>query len=256
MAAVARASLLTVVLAVVTALGVGSPAKVSAATAPSCAGPPALQFLGLPPTITIGRFEMFGWGPTGASDFDPTPPFRVREIGRDGRTFYEDTVDEVGTDLEQVRLDFGDRAARIRLDYFETKRGTTFSCARTISQRVAARTRLYVSCANRNGTAYLRRYRPRNCAYFGRNGSFGGGVFLRSIRWSHWNRRVASGRGIECGFHLPCENIPARIKAYRPRTACGRVVYTRLRVSTRFGTVRLRPSRCGDRSRLAAAATT
>ena len=104
-----------------------------------------------------------------------------------------------------------------------------------------------ILCLNTAGTEYVVRYRPRSCAHFGPGGSFGGGVNLKRIRWRSWNEPSVRGRARECGFHLPCENIRVRIRAYRRRRACGRVVFTRLKAVSRFGTTVVRLKRCpGD----------
>jgi hypothetical protein len=111
----------------------------------------------------------------------------------------------------------------------------------------AAAKRTHIMCLNEAGTEYVAKYRPRTCAHFGPGGAFGGGVNLRRIRWRSWNRPVVRGRARECGFSLPCSNIRVRIRAYRRRRACGRVVFTRLKARSSFGTTVVRLRRCpGD----------
>jgi hypothetical protein len=101
-----------------------------------------------------------------------------------------------------------------------------------------------ILCLNSAGTRYFVRYRPRTCAHFGPGGAFAGGVNLKRIRWRSWNRASVTGRARECGFHLPCSNIRVRIRAYRRRHACGRLVYTRLSVRSSLGTTVVRLVRC------------
>jgi hypothetical protein len=101
-----------------------------------------------------------------------------------------------------------------------------------------------ILCLNEAGTRYVVRYRPRSCAHYGPHGAFAGGVNLKRIRWRSWNRPSVTGRARECGFHLPCENVKVRIRAYRRRHACRRIVFTRLRARSSFGTTTVRLARC------------
>jgi hypothetical protein len=101
-----------------------------------------------------------------------------------------------------------------------------------------------ILCLDKAGAKYVVRYRPRTCAHFGPGGAFAGGVFLKHIRWHSWNRSSVTGRARECGFHLPCENVKVKIRAYRRRHACGRIVYTRLKARSTFGTTVVRLKRC------------
>src|ERR687887_1000968 len=84
---------------------------------------------------------------------------------------------------------------------------------------VAAAKHTNILCLNKAGTEYVVKYRPRTCAHFGPGGVFAGGVNLKRIRWRAWNRPSVRGRARECGFHLPCENIRVRVRAYRRRHA-------------------------------------
>jgi hypothetical protein len=108
----------------------------------------------------------------------------------------------------------------------------------------AAAKRTNILCLNGAGTRYVVRYRPRSCAHFGPGGTFGGGVNLRRIHWNSWSRPSVTGRARECGFHLPCENTRVRLRAYRRRHACGRIVYTRLKARSRFGITVVRLKGC------------
>jgi hypothetical protein len=70
---------------------------------------------------------------------------------------------------------------------------------------------------------------------YGRGGISAGGVFLKKLKWRDWGHARAKAKGIECGFRLPCQNIKAKVRAWRPRERCGKRVYTRLEATTRFG---------------------
>jgi len=115
---------------------------------------------------------------------------------------------------------------------------------RAFGIRLRQRRRVFMSCTDRAGLNYFRRYRPRSCIHFGNNGSFAGGFYLARLHWRGWNRRTARATGIERGFHLPFLSIPARVKVYRVRLRCGKAVYTRAKATTRFGTSRVRLEGC------------
>jgi hypothetical protein len=106
----------------------------------------------------------------------------------------------------------------------------------------------YIHCLDKTGSRYVRKRRPPRCAHFGPGGTFGGGVNLKDIRWISYTGRQASGTATECGFHLPCANVPVSVRAYRVRVACGRHVYTRLRATSRYGTTLVRLARCPHRA--------
>lgn len=112
---------------------------------------------------------------------------------------------------------------------------------------------LSVLCLTTGGTATTPKVRPHRCGHFGLGGSFGGGVNLVSLHWSHWGASKASGTGIERGFHLPFSNIPVTVSAYRRRNGCrvhGRRlrVYTRLRATSVYGTTLVRLGTCPARA--------
>ncbi|MDQ6750736.1 MAG: hypothetical protein M3Z33_08305 [Actinomycetota bacterium] len=104
--------------------------------------------------------------------------------------------------------------------------------ALVLPARGAARP-LSLLCLTTNGMATTSKVRPHRCAHFGPGGSFGGGVNLVSLHWSHWGSSITSGTGIERGFHLPFSNIAVSVSAYRRRNGC-RVHGRRLRVYTRL----------------------
>jgi hypothetical protein len=120
----------------------------------------------------------------------------------------------------------------------------TGSAGSTRRPASAAAKHTNILCLNKDGTRYVVKYRPASCAHFGPHGAFAGGVNLKHIHWRSWNRPSVTGRARECGFHLPCENVKVRIRAYRRRHACGRIVFTRLRAKSSLGTTTVRLARC------------
>ena len=106
--------------------------------------------------------------------------------------------------------------------------------------------RAYLLCADRSARARRRRFRPRACNTLAPRQPFATAVNLAHLRWRHWGEATATARGIERGFHLPLSNVAARVRAYGRRKGChGDFVYTRVRVSSRFGTTTVRlPTRC------------
>jgi hypothetical protein len=106
--------------------------------------------------------------------------------------------------------------------------------------------RVYVLCANRRATARHRSFKPRRCNTLGPRQPFAAAVNLARLRWTGWGAEVATARGVELGFRLREADIPVRVRAYGRRLGCrGDWVYTRLRVSSRYGRTVVRlPTRC------------
>jgi hypothetical protein len=106
--------------------------------------------------------------------------------------------------------------------------------------------RTYVWCLPRDAVDRAQRSRPRRCTTLGRYDSFAEAANLAELRWRRWGRRVATARGIERGFHRPLARIPVRVRAYRRRVGCaGDYVYTRMRVTSRYGRLLVRfPRHC------------
>jgi hypothetical protein len=111
----------------------------------------------------------------------------------------------------------------------ETKGGDAASADGT------AKAETQLLCLNGDGSEYRRKDRPKQCAIYGKGGISAGGVNLKKLKWRNWGNARAKAKGIECGFHLPCADINAKVKAWRPRERCGKRVYTRLVATTRFG---------------------
>jgi hypothetical protein len=87
---------------------------------------------------------------------------------------------------------------------------------------------------------------PLHCTVLPPTAAFAQGVNLKSLDWKHWGSDHATLKGIELGFHLPPERIKVHGSAYRPRPSpCGgQMVYTRVKVTSRFGTTVARPKAC------------
>lgn len=90
-----------------------------------------------------------------------------------------------------------------------------------------------VVCAQYRAQRFFVRPRPANCDFPDpgvRAGSIGSwDVFpTRKMRWPHWGLKAALGRGK--AFMRGVGWRPVRVKLTRPRTTCGRKVFTRLQV--------------------------
>lgn len=90
-----------------------------------------------------------------------------------------------------------------------------------------------VLCANYKHQVFYFRGRPANCDFPGKSaepGAIGSwDVFpTRKVRWVTWGQGSAYGRGN--GFMRGVGWRPLRIRLGRSRVACGRRVFTRMRV--------------------------
>ncbi len=87
---------------------------------------------------------------------------------------------------------------------------------------------------------------PRRCTILPPSASFASGVNLKALDWKHWGAKHATFEGIELGFHFPLSHIAVHGNAYRLRASpCGgQMVYTRVKVTSRFGTTVARPKPC------------
>jgi hypothetical protein len=103
----------------------------------------------------------------------------------------------------------------------------------------------YVACNPGGGSAVLKS-EPLHCTILPPSAAFAEGVNLKSLEWKHWGAKHATFEGIELGFHLPPSHIAVHGNAYRLRTSpCGgQTVYTRVKVTSRFGTKIARPAAC------------
>jgi hypothetical protein len=102
----------------------------------------------------------------------------------------------------------------------------------------------FLPCVNKAGDRYRAKVEPKRCAHFGRGGAFAGGVNLRDLIWQNWGEAIATATGVECGFHLPCEQITVQVQAFRVRKACGRRIYTRLKAVSEFGKTLVKTRAC------------
>jgi hypothetical protein len=108
----------------------------------------------------------------------------------------------------------------------------------------AAQAKTTINCANKAGTRYKPKQAPVKCVHFGPHGISAGGVFLQDLVWSGFGDPTATATGTECGFHLPCAQIPVNVTAYRLKKRCGNRAYTRLRATSTFGTTTVRIKAC------------
>jgi hypothetical protein len=113
----------------------------------------------------------------------------------------------------------------------------------------AAGPRSYLLCQpSDGGSKRIRKAKPRTCSTLGPTDPLCCAANLAQLHWRHWGEPTARARGIERGFHLPLAHIRVRVKVYRRRLAdCGAYIYTRLRGTSRHGTLVQRiPAICGD----------
>jgi hypothetical protein len=101
-----------------------------------------------------------------------------------------------------------------------------------------------IFCLNSKGTDYKPRTAPSTCVHYCPGGAFGGGVNLEQLVWTNFGSATATATAIECGFHLPCSNIPVQVTAFRLKKVCGKRVYTRLSATSSFGTTTVKLFRC------------
>jgi hypothetical protein len=115
--------------------------------------------------------------------------------------------------------------------------------ALTLGVSTGAAARVGIVCNDRPRTVV--RTAPRRCTVLPPRASFSEGVNLAGIRWRSWGGISATGTGFELGFHLPFSREPVAIVAYRIRRCpSGLSVYTRVRVSSRYGTTAARAQEC------------
>ena len=88
-----------------------------------------------------------------------------------------------------------------------------------------------VVCLGGSGT-FSERRRPGHCSFYDARAPdtriFSSADFpTRGVSWSHWGSRTAIGRG---RYHVPGRWLPMRVELLRPKVACGRRVFTRVRM--------------------------
>ncbi|MGX6449156.1 hypothetical protein ACVU7I_13980, partial [Patulibacter sp. S7RM1-6] len=88
--------------------------------------------------------------------------------------------------------------------------------------------------------------RPRTCSTLGPTDPFAAAVDLHRLRWSSYGARRARARGSVLSWHLDRDGhrsrVPATVVASGVSTGRGRRWFSRLRVTTRYGssTIHLR----------------
>lgn len=96
---------------------------------------------------------------------------------------------------------------------------------------------IFAVCHNPPATSSVDfRIRPARCNSLGVFSSNAESVNLVQLRWRGWGQPAAMFTGIERGFHLPLAHIRVAGVAFRIVTWRGQRIYSRLRVSSRFGT--------------------
>lgn len=110
---------------------------------------------------------------------------------------------------------------------------TMFTAPSTAEQAQTRSLKPRVLCLNsRSGNFYVRA-RPSRCDFYDARAPSGQIVGLavypsRGVRWTHWGYRFAYGKG---RYHVNGPGfVPARFRLVRPRNACGRLMFTKLRV--------------------------
>ena len=92
------------------------------------------------------------------------------------------------------------------------------------------------------------RVKPQKCTILPPRVAFAEGSNLSQLRWRTWGGTSAIGTGFERGFHLPLAHIPVAVVAYRVvKCESGVRLYTRLRVSSIYGTSNVRAQGCLSR---------
>ena len=90
-----------------------------------------------------------------------------------------------------------------------------------------------VLCLNYGAGNFYVRSRPARCDYYSARAPDDPIVAMaiaptKSVRWTHWGFRSAVGRG---RYHVNGPGfIPARFRLLRPKNACGRKMFTVIRI--------------------------
>jgi hypothetical protein len=90
--------------------------------------------------------------------------------------------------------------------------------------------------------------KPKRCDTLGPRESFSQAVNLAGLSWQNWGHKEAKASGVDRGYRLPFTNIKVSVRAYRRKLGdCGDYIYTRLNVTSRYGTTIVKfPALCGD----------
>lgn len=98
-----------------------------------------------------------------------------------------------------------------------------------------------------DGRKLIRSIKPRTCGILPGDASFAEGVMLDRMHWRSWSTNKAVGVGASQGMHAYGPYITLRVLLDRPRRACGNgsyTVFTRVRVTTKYGTSVVKPETC------------
>jgi hypothetical protein len=86
---------------------------------------------------------------------------------------------------------------------------------------------------------------PWKCTILPPRAAFAEGANLIGLRWRTWGGSSATGTGFERGFHLPLTRTSVAVVVYRIVSCKSGVrLYTRLRVSSSYGTSNVRAQGC------------
>ena len=110
----------------------------------------------------------------------------------------------------------------------------------------AAESRTYVLCANAKATERHQEFRPRRCNTLGPTEPWAAPGHHPPPHGGAGGGGPGPARGGRLGFHRPASRVRVTVYAYRRRAGCdGDRVYTRLRVTSRYGRVVVRqPTDC------------
>ncbi len=81
--------------------------------------------------------------------------------------------------------------------------------------------------------------KPSSCNTLGAEDSFAEAANLAKLKWKRWGKSTATATGIERGFREPASKIKITVTASRlEANDCGGKSYTRIKVKSKFGTLR------------------
>jgi hypothetical protein len=113
---------------------------------------------------------------------------------------------------------------------------------------VCRKGKTFLLCLPKSEDLRVGRSKPSSCTTLGPQDAFCCAANLIKLHWKQWGKSQATATGYERGFHLPLQHIKAQVTAYGRKVGdCGDFVYTRLKVHTRYGTLRQKfPAQCAD----------
>lgn len=97
------------------------------------------------------------------------------------------------------------------------------------SQRAHRGAKIRVACANNRLSRVRFKTKPKHCIFLKRGGGAGvDAVPTKSMRWEHWGRPHARGRGY--GLLNMLGATPAKVVLSEPVVRCGHRVYSKVKV--------------------------